>query len=81
MNHTVVIRVTYVMQMDDVQAETCIDIPVNREIALLLRLGSVEDGYLNYRAKVYTMVNTLAVLQGYDGAEIVKIRHAPKGGA
>jgi len=80
MSNTVKLTITYTMKKGDRTDEDSIDISADIGTALLLRSGSVEDGYLKQRAKVYTLVNVLAALQGYDCADIVKIRHAAKKG-
>lgn len=80
MSKMVKITVTYTMEKGDRTDEDSINISAEIGTALLLRNGSIEDGYLKQRAKVYTLVNMLAALQGYDHADIVKIRFATKNG-
>lgn len=78
MSDTVKIRITYQMIKGDSIKETSIDICAESGIALVLRVAAIEAGYLKERAKVYTLVNMLALLQGYELAEIVRIRYVPR---
>lgn len=71
------ICVTYHMERAGETAETCIELPMIEEFAVLLELGvDTWDVVVQFKAAIARMVNDLAHMQGYTSGTIQDIRYA-----